>query len=71
MNNKWGPVDYIFAFGVSLILYIFAHLSIMSYIHSDHCEEICYPQNYAVSARLFTTEVSCICDLTKERIEIP
>lgn len=68
---KLAPVDYFLAALIALFLYMMGHVLIADYMYNDHCQAICAPQNYDVSARLFTTEVSCICDLTKQRIEVP
>lgn len=71
MKYKLAPADYVGIFLCLLVAYIFTHMIYVSYAYRVPCQEICYPQSSGVGMTLFTTELSCICDLTKERIEIP
>jgi len=69
--RHWDPIDY---FGWTFLLLISLLVGRIAYVQVANrpmCHAICAPQNAAVDAEIFGSDVSCICDLTKERIEIP
>lgn len=71
MKYKLAPADYVCIFLGLLIAYIFTHMIYASVQYGDVCKEVCHPSTSEVGMPFFTNEAVCICDLTKERIEIP
>lgn len=65
------PFDYVAMFIVIALIAFLARVVYLQSHYSEPCEQICAPSGSVVDAFIFDSNVSCICDLTKERVEVP